>query len=369
MKVPLPSDGLPPSEAKPRASTGRLNKADIKEVDSLRLGRYPFRGGIGPYIESRKGTWNQKTTAKEERRKLEQIGRTFEELKAQGRVSTTDPRRITRSDVQEFMIELRKVDPTFQGKQMGRLKLYLRFYKNHVIDDMKDAGVRVPRAHKKPIRAIEQGELNLIFRTAKDMGGWTGAMSRGMLSLYFATGLRPSELRMAHFEDLNLKKRTLYVRHPKGEGNWASPETVDLLREDMVPFIERYIRERAEHLRAEGAGDMPALFPNLLSETGFYSANRFNMIKRKVEELSGVDFKLKDFRSTLTTMTVNGDQSRMIGMTAQLRHIDPNTTPKYYNNIQRGVASKKLRDVWKESAVNVSDTPSIDNRYGTSGYG
>lgn len=297
-----------------------------------------------------------------------QIGRMFEELKAQGRVSTTDPRRITQSDVQEFMVELRKVDPSFQAKQMGRLKLYLRFFKNHVIDDMKDAGKRLPKTHKKPIRAIEQADLVLIFRTAKDMEGWTGSVARGMLALYFATGMRPTELRLSHFEDLNLKKRTMFVRHPKGEGSWASPETVQILREDMVPFIERYIKERDEHLQAVGAGKALALFPNIYSETGFYSANRFRMIKHKVEELSGVDFKLKDFRSTLTTVTVNGDQSRMIGMSAQLRHIDPNTTHKFYNKIERDVASRKLKDVWRETAVIVSDTPSIEDRYGTSGY-
>jgi integrase/recombinase XerD len=335
----------------------------------LRLGRHPFLGGIGPYIESRKGSWNQDTTTKEERRKLEQMGRMFEDLKAQGRVSTTDPRYITKGDVLEFMAELRKVDPSYQAKQIGRLKQYLGFYKNHVIDDMKYEGIRTPKAHKKAVRALDSDELSAIFGSLDELEGWTGSLARGMIVLYFGTGLRPTELRLAHYEDLNLKKGTLFVRHPKGQGNWASPEEVLITRQDMMPLIERYLRERAAHLRMMGSIKAKALFPNLLSENGFYSANRFNQIKHKVEKASGVNFKLKDFRSTLTTMTINGDMSRVMGMSAQLRHTDPNTTLKFYNRIERGIASKKLKDVWRESPVIVSKTPSIENRFEISGYG
>jgi integrase len=233
---------------------------------------------------------------------------------------------------------------------------------------MRADGVIFPKASKMAIRVIEQEDLAAIFETVKSLETWYGSMARGMMTLYFATGVRPSELRLTWAVDLDMRKGKLYVRHPKGEGSWSSPETGDIIREDMVPFIERYVRERAEHVRKAGAGKVAPLFPNLLSESGFYSANRFNAIKHKVEELSGVDFKLKDFRSTLTTLSVNGDQSRMIGMSAQLRHIDPNTTPKFYNRIERGIASKKLKDVWRETAVNVSDTPSIETRYGTPGY-
>jgi hypothetical protein len=35
------------------------------------------------------------------------------------------------------------------------------------------------------------------------------------------------------------------------------------------------------------------------------------MKKAKAEKLSGVRFKLKDFRSALTSVTVNGDMSRL----------------------------------------------------------
>jgi integrase/recombinase XerD len=79
------------------------------------------------------------------------------------------------------------------------------------------------------------------------------------------------------------------------------------------------------------------------------------LIRQKVVEASGVDFKLKDFRSTLTTITINGDLSRLGAMSAQLRHESPNTTHKFYNKIERSVASKKLKDLWKERPLIMSD--------------
>jgi hypothetical protein len=56
-------------------------------------------------------------------------------------------------------------------------------------------------------------------------------------------------------------------------------------------------------------------------------------------------------------------------MSAQLRHLNPNNTLKFYNKIERGVASKKLKDLWRETPVIMHGPPSIYNRYGTSGYG
>jgi hypothetical protein len=45
------------------------------------------------------------------------------------------------------------------------------------------------------------------------------------------------------------------------------------------------------------------------------------------------------------------------------------TLVPFYNKIERGVASKKLKDLWRETPVMASTTPSIEHRYGTSGYG
>mgnify|MGYP000959016364 FL=1 len=102
--------------------------------------------------------------------------------------------------------------------------------------------------------------------------------------------------------------------------------------------------------------------------TGYYSANGIQEIKAKVEKLSGVKFKLKDFRPTLTSATVNGDVTLIPLMTAQLRHFDPDTTKNSYTLMQRGVAGEQLGEVWKGRSIMPHDTPLIDKKYEAIGY-
>ena len=116
---------------------------------------------------------------------------------------------------------------------------------------------------KKSIRVIAEEDLEQMFSVLETMDSWAGSMARGMIALCFGTGVRPSELRLAHFEDLDLKRRTLFVRHPKGEGSWASAKMVD----------NRYLSETVERLKEAGIEAAIALFPSPKSTSGFYSAN------------------------------------------------------------------------------------------------
>jgi integrase len=177
------------------------------------------------------------------------------------------------------------------------------------------------------------------------MEGWQGSVARGIISLYFATGARPKEVRLAHIEDLDLKQRRFYIRHPKEEESWASSEWVEIIRLDMIPFLKLYLRERTDYLKTKNEEEAIALFPALGPRSdGFYREQSFWKIKRKAEDISGVEFRLKDFRSTLTTITINGDISRLPAMSVQLRHSKLETTQKYYACIERGQAGKQLRD-------------------------
>ena len=361
-----------------KKAKGPLSCAQGPEVGTLRLGRYPFSAAIKHYLEKRYGTVSD-TTYDEEERKLRYLAGVFESLKNEGRISTTDPRRMGRKEVQEFLAWMRDprahegkaLDPTAQSKYMQYLNNFLKAFKNHVIADMKADGVRFPRETKKPIRVLGTGDLQEIFDTLETKTGWRGSVARGMIALYFATGVRPKEARLAHLEDLDLKRMTFYVRHPKGEGSWASPTEVAIIRPDVVPLIKRYLQERKDELRRRGHKDAAPLFPNVRMDVNtFYSANAFYEIKHEVELSSGVDFKLKDFRSTLTSITVNGDMSLLPAMSAQLRHTNLATTQRSYYRMEQGVAGRQLRDAWKGTALNTSSSqkPVIDNKFEPSGY-
>jgi integrase/recombinase XerD len=353
----------------------RLSKANKEEAKRLKLGRYPFAAAADWYMKKKRHGTVSDNTYDEEERKYRYIGGVFEDLKKQGKVQTTDPRHMKRQDIQEFMAWMRtkkpkSLAPSAQEKLISLLNNLLTAFKNRVIDDMKVDGVRFPRAGKKAVRVISQPNLESIFTALNQMDGWRGSVAKGMLALYLATGLRPKELRLANIEDLNLEEMTLYVQHPKGEGSWAEPEEVAIILEEMSPYIRQYVGDRKKYLKNKGRADAVALFPSLdpRTRTGYYSANGFREIKAKVERLSGVRFKLKDFRPTLTSATVNGDLKLLPLMTAQLRHKDPNTTKNSYALMQRGVAGKQLREVWKGRSIIAHDTPLIEKKFDNTGY-
>jgi hypothetical protein len=71
----------------------------------------------------------------------------------------------------------------------------------------------------------------------------------------------------------------------------------------------------------------------------------------------------------LTSVTVNGDMSRLPAMSAQLRHASMTTTQRSYYAIERGVAGRQLKNAWKEHPINVSKNPVIDLKERLPGYG
>ena len=126
---------------------------------------------------------------------------------------------------------------------------------------------------------------------------------------------------------------------------------MDFIRADMMPMIRSYDRERAEYLAENGVDEAKYLFPNLRWHTGYYSENRFRVFARRISEASGVDFSFKMFRATLTTLTVNGDLSRLPAMGMQLRQSNSETIKKFYADIQRANVGKQLRPAWQETPV------------------
>jgi integrase len=336
-------------------------------VEGLRLGRFPFQAATKVHLEKKRGTV-VKSTFNEEERKLRYLGGVFEKLKSKGLIDTTDPRHMGRNEIQEFLDWMqdprehdgKPLDPDTQEKYLIHLNNLLKTFRNRIIEDMKADGVKFPRASRKPIRTISLEDLRTIFEATDNMQGWHGVIARGMVSLFLATGVRPKELRLALLNDLDLGRMKFYVRHPKGEGSWASPTQVDIIRPDLVPNIQRFLKEREEWLRKTPKANAKALFPPIgHGSREFYSHNTFLRIKGKVEEISGVDFRLKDFRPTLTSMTVNGDLSLLPAMTAQLRHLDPKTTQDHYARIEEGAVGRKLAEAWKNTPIFQEDAERI----------
>ncbi len=300
---------------------------------------------------ARKQVAQSTTTIEENEKKLRNMALALESLKRSGAVRTTDPRHMNRRDVESYIIHLKKQDlkPVTRGKYLQTLKGYLEFWGNRIIDDIISTDGRIfPTKSGDPIRALSVDDLKRIFESADRMSGYQGIIMRGVLALTFATGIRPKEFIKAELTDLDLKGCRFYVRHPKGEESWGSPQWIPIIRGDMIPRLQRYIEERTE--LAKMHGDSKYLFFNYRSGDP-YTLKAIRVMKAKIEDDSGVSFYLKDMRSTLATLTIMGNLERLKPVSLQLRHSKLSTTEEYYARIQEGEIENAIGEAWKDTAL------------------
>jgi integrase/recombinase XerD len=187
-----------------------------------------------------------------------------------------------------------------------------------------------------------------LLDALKDFKDWEDSLGLGIVALGLATGCRPKEIRMAHLEDLDLKRGIFYLRHPKGEGSWASPQWISNVREDLAPFLRQYLLARETHLTSKGVKEHHALFPAVGygNRTGIYTASNLNRIKRNLEERTGVEFRIKNLRPNMAIQTVDMDPTLLNDVSSQLRHESPKTTSRYYAEIKVDKAGERLRKAW-----------------------
>lgn len=151
-------------------------------------------------------------------------------------------------------------------------------------------------------------------------------------------------------DDIDLNKMSFYIRHPKGEGNWGEPQWVPILRLDMVHYIEEFLEDRKGMLIEYGV-QSDYLFVN--PGTGLpFTEKSMRGLKKKVEDMCGIGFTVKEMRPTFASLTVNNCPERLNAVSEQLRQASPETTRRYYVRIDRQKAIKKsLGDIWKETKI------------------
>jgi integrase len=72
-------------------------------------------------------------------------------------------------------------------------------------------------------------------------------------------------------------------------------------------------------------------------------AERFPDDHEGSEEIFGVQFKIKDFRPTLTSIAVKGGMSLLPAMPARLRHANLAATQRSYHAMRQEVAGKQQK--------------------------
>jgi len=287
-------------------------------------------------------------------RGLRTIHGAFLELRSKRRVSTIDPRRLTKDDIAAFMEWMRsrrtrnggRLAHGTQCNYVNYLNGFLRFEDNAVIDHMQKLRyVRFPQKVPAEVRVLTESSVEEIRSKLRTMPGYEGAMARFMVAMYAYSGLRRSELRLARLRDLSVDTWTIVVAHPKGEGSWAASAPARILN-PARGTVKEFLDERSRYLTDAGAGDCEPLVPKVTDGVaGCWSDGMWGKVKAKAERWCGIRFRIQTLRATFGQMCIDWG-GRPDAVSRALRHKTTRTTELYYARIRSDHAFRLLDEAY-----------------------
>jgi integrase len=314
-------------------------------------GRYPWLTASKEYLAMRRG-FIADSTVDEWKRKLHRISNVLIQLKNENEISTASPMEITRTDIAAVIRWAQEsgLQPSTIEKYMMLMEKVCAFVGNPVFERLRAAGENLPRRTPKDLSSLSEEELQQIAAKAEEVRGWYGEIARFLVAIYPYSGLRPSELRRAHIEDIDTRKWRIWVRHPKGERKYAKQRYAPILPPSWNA-VNRFLRAREEHLRRSGFEKATPLIPAKHgNDIGFYSSGRFREIKKMVE-IPGVKLTLKTFRDTFCQMCIDRDPNLLSDTSVAMGHTTSRTTEMHYGRLKNEQALDRLQQSWLESSV------------------
>jgi integrase/recombinase XerC len=168
---------------------------------------------------------------------------------------------IDRLTLRAFMGELsrRGLSKRSIARTMSVVRSFYRFLAGRFGTAVNPAkGLRLPKLERRLPAVLDRAQVDEVFRHAEALaseGGFSGTRDLAMLEVFYATGMRLSELAGLDLADVDVVSELVRVR---GKGR----------KERIVPFgghasraLRRYLREREELLdRVKGKTDHRAVF-------------------------------------------------------------------------------------------------------------
>ena len=294
------------------------------------MGRNPLKTQISRYLEANRGYLSE-ATLRERARKLDAFQKRYGEICKEHPSLKRDPANWGDNEVIAILLEMKQHDwnPTTQAHEVENIAAVLRYVGNPILDRVRARSPSMfPRrlSHRGP--SLSATERERILSASEKVDGWNGEVARFLLATHLYTGLRPKELRVAEAADIDISRWILHVRHPKGEGTYGEPRDV-VIPEPLKPYIVRFLHRREKMLASKGILSARPLMCRKDDPNAFYSANRLQVIKRKVEQLSGVKFELRTLRRTYGQMLLDNEADLEVASLA-LGHRSVRTTQAYY---------------------------------------
>src|SRR5438105_8035278 len=158
-----------------------------------------------------------------------------------------------------------RFEPEYQSNLMQDVCGLLRFVGNPVLERMKGARiVRLLSKAEKPVHVKDDAWYAETMAKLEGLSNWGAEAIRFAIALYYHTGLRVKELRLARLSDLDTGTWTLSIEHPKGEGAWAASGERIAIFPSARPHVLDFLEARTRTLRDLGLDPsrVEALVPN-----------------------------------------------------------------------------------------------------------
>jgi integrase/recombinase XerD len=133
----------------------------------------------------------------------------------------------------------RRLGWSTQRQRVGCLKDWFRWLtRQNVILHNPASELELPRIEKRlPTQALTRAEVEQLL-ALPDTSDPLGLRDRAMLEVFYATGLRRTELCRLELPDVNTERGTLTVRKGKGKKDRVVP-----IGARAAAWVERYVRE------------------------------------------------------------------------------------------------------------------------------
>ena len=249
------------------------------------MARYPFTTEANNFMKEIE-PYIAKSTYKDKKRKLKLIAGIMDDLLNNGKIKTSNPRKVTVNDLIAYVTYRRQkgIAESTISKDLSLLNQFFIAVGNHCVEEFRvRAGNFKPHAYTGRKDEIPDETVHKVYDLARATDNWSLMEGLMLVVMTVSTGIRPQESRIFDIGGVHLMgdRSYIYIEHVKGEGKYGKPRLAPIM-DNVEDIVEKYLDMRQQRLDSLGM-ESEAMFPNFGEpDKKYVSQQAFGNIKRRV---------------------------------------------------------------------------------------
>ena len=307
------------------------------------MSRYPFEEFSNEFMVSVKGIYSDahhKSLVRRYRRIAIDLRRHY----AEGRITTTSPKKMTPEDVKYHLVYRKSLGYTQReyGHELNAFTVLFDYVGNMAVRTClkKYPMLRAVQDHKRLPTISEEDRSRIMKGMADAAASGDGHLIRSyaMLAVFLGCGPRTKELRLMDLKDLDTEEWTLDILHVKGEDRYGSLRTVPVPPE-FRSIISAYLAVRKQT-------GSPALFPPYNDSNQHMCGNSIRAVLSVALKDCGVRVDPRTLRRSFGQGYLDSGIDSIESVSVLMGHSTTNTTEQYYARRRNSMAIEAARRTW-----------------------